>query len=85
MTGTVTELRRRDVGKLRRASHWEQRAAAATTLADKAAVGWDAARARIKRLPPADQELAYRQLVAALNSIAPDLGAPRIRITEEAS
>lgn len=88
MNATITdlaELRRRDLGKIRRASFWEHRADAAPTVAAKASVAWDALRARIKRLPADEQDIAWRHIVAALNSIAPDVGAPRIRVTEEAS
>lgn len=84
MNGTVTPiLSRRDLGKVRRASYWQNRADAAPDAKGRAAVAWDALRARAKRLPADERDRLWRQVEVMFNGLAPDLGLPKIK--EEAS
>lgn len=76
---TVTDIRRRDVGVIRRRSYWETRLEDAATPKDAAVASWDGLRARINRLPVEQAETYWRQVVAALNGLAPDMGQPRAR------
>ena len=83
MTGTVTQLRLRDVGKVRRQSYWQARADAAPDPKGRAVVAWDALRARAKRRPVAEQDALWRQFEVICNGLALDQGLPRMK--EEAS
>jgi hypothetical protein len=84
MNATVTPiLNRRDLGKVRRASFWQQKADAAPDQRSKAAVSWDALRARAKRLPADERDQLWRQVAVYFNGLAPDTGMPRLK--EEAS
>lgn len=78
-TNQPRKLRRREVGKIRRASYWAARMEAAETPAAKAVVAWDHLRARIAVLPPDKRVAAWQSVVAALARINPDRGEPRHR------
>jgi hypothetical protein len=80
MNATVTPiLSRRDLGKVRRASYWQNRADAAPDAKGRAAVAWDSFRARVKRRPQAEQDALWRQVEVMFNGLAPDLGLPKIK------
>ena len=66
----TTRPRRRDTAELRRASYWQRKFEEADTDSQRASVAWDHARARIKKLPPAQQEAAYERAFHALDAIA---------------
>ena len=84
MNATVTPiLSRRELGKVRRASYWQGRADEAPDTKSRAAVSWDALRARVRRYPQAEQDVLWRRIEVTLNGLAPDTGMPKIK--EEAS
>jgi len=64
-------LSRGQARKLREARYWPEQLEAAPNAADRTAVAFDWARARIWALPPAEQDAAWRELVEQLNRIAP--------------
>ena len=66
--------RRRDIGRIRRASYWAARMQAAETPAARGAVAWDHLRARIAALPPNKRITAWEAVIAALSRISPDRG-----------
>lgn len=68
------KLRRRDRGRIRRASYWASRMQAAETPAARGAVAWDHLRARIAALPPNKRITAWEAVIAALSRISPDRG-----------
>jgi hypothetical protein len=72
-------LRRRDVGKVRRASWWEGRMSAADTPGKRAALAWDWLRARVRRLPTESQAVMWAEITAHLDRLCPDDGTPKIR------
>lgn len=63
-------LTRRQASDLKRDSYWQTRFEAAMTPAERASTAWDHARARIKKLPAAEQEAAYERAFYALDQIA---------------
>lgn len=65
-------LRRREVGRLRRASYWAARMENAASPAARAVVAWDHLRARITALPESERDGAWTQVVEALTRICPD-------------
>lgn len=78
MTDNRRRLRRRDLGRIRRASYWAARMEAAETPAQRAAVAWDHLRARIAALPADRRPPAWEAVIGALSRISPDRGrAPR--------
>jgi hypothetical protein len=56
----------------RRAEYWQERLAAATSPAERTAVAFDWARARVTGLPPHEQDTEWRELFELLSGIAPD-------------
>lgn len=55
----------------RLAEFWAERAQAATTPADRAALTYEWVRSRIRKLPAGEQDAAWRALAAHLDSFEP--------------
>lgn len=76
-----SRLRRREKGRIRRASYWAQRMQAAASPAERAAVAWDHFRARVATLPEEKRARELENAVIALSRICPDRGSVRHRIS----